>query len=995
MTRKKKLVLQALGFIFASGVLASLLGAFVIFAVFGRGLPDHGQLASYEPPVVTRVHAGNGALLAEFATQKRVFVPVDAIPQVVIDAFLSAEDKGFYKHFGIDVYGLGRAAITNIANMRSGKRPVGASTITQQVAKNFLLTNELSIKRKIKEAILSIRIEHAFTKDEILELYLNEIYLGLGSYGVAAASLNYFDKSLDGLTLAEAAYLAALPKAPNNYHPTRAYVAAVLRRNWVLGQMAANGYVSEAEAVAASQEPIKTRPRSGGDAADAPFYVEEVRREIARRFGESALYTGGLSIRTALDPRLQAEADRVLVQGLEALDKRQGWRGAVASLDVAAMNDEFLIALLTPWQKRLISERYTAVVTEIAPRRARIKVLEITPQVSRILNGTIPFELADWAYPPRLANGTRPNPITRLDQTLKVGDVIVVQRPNTVPDRLARYPSYKPVGDHWALGQLPAVQGGLVALDPHTGRILAMTGGYNPKETEFNRVTQAWRQPGSAFKPFVYLAALDKGYSPVTKLLDAPLVVEQGPGQPKWKPTNYTERFYGPSIMRLGIERSRNLMTARLAVKIGMPIIQDYARRFGIDDDMPAFLSMSLGAGETTLLRLTTAYGMLVNGGRYIEPSMIDRVQDRYGHAIYRHDERVCGHCQLQWEAMEEREAFAMLNTTGEVADEGTGDIISQANAESTRRIGLADLVGYDYEDTQHGANAGFGSGDGGIAFARSRDIQGLENYEGKNYASDFTTHLDIAETSEVYVNDTGYDVEDVGYGAGRSSGAGDFTYSAVGDFAIGFANDLAQGFAGDEIDEDELVVVENVTEGDTRLLPPPLADTRPRITDEASAYQMVSMLDGAVQRGTARSLRSLGFPVAGKTGTSDNNTNGWFVGFTPDLVVGVYVGYDEPRSLGEKELGSTAALPIFKAFIAKAMQNRPKVPFRRPPGVNLYTIDSATGVRARSGSQGTLLEAFKPGQEPSLPGQENQLIGGNEETNTGGGGSVAIPGLY
>ena len=834
--RRKRPFLKFLG-IMASliflGLGAAVGGVLWIFWEYGRNLPQYSQLAEYEPPVVTRIHAGNGALLAEYATEKRVFVPVSEIPQPLIEAFLSAEDKGFYDHFGIDPKALMRAVMTNIANMGTGRRPIGASTITQQVAKNFLLTNEVSIERKIKEAILAIRMERAFSKNQLLELYMNEIYLGFGSYGVAAASLNYFDKALADLTLAEMAYLAALPKAPNNYHPTRKYKAAINRRNWVLGQMVENEFVTREDAASAMQEPIKTRPLSGVDGADAPYFVEEVRRQLVDRYGSDAFYSGGYSVRTTIDPQLQKTADRAIIEGLEALDKRQGWRGPLGHMETL---DESLSAYLSSFGKDMHDGRFPALVTGVTEREARIIVMTSRdPDEPGLVRGVIPFSLADWAYPPRNKDGIRPPPLTKMTNALNRNDVIMVQRPDDVPDRLARMlrqkgsiPDYE--DNVWALGQIPQVQGALMALDPHTGRVLAMTGGYNPAMSEFNRVTQAQRQPGSAFKPFVYLAALDNGFSPTTRILDAPLVIDQGPGMPKWKPANYTRKFYGPSIMRQGIEQSRNLMTARLAMAIGMPTVQEYADRFGIDDDMPPLLSMSLGAGETTLLQMTAAYGMVVNGGSYINPSIIDRVQDRFGATVYRHDQRTCEGC-----------------TIGAISP------------------GLTE--------------------------------------------------------------------------------------------------------------------------------PPALPDARPRVTDKASAYQMVSMLEGVITRGTGRLIGNLGFAIAGKTGTTNDNTNAWFIGFTPDLVVGVYVGFDTPKPLGKRETGSTAAVPIFADFISEAMETRPVIPFRRPEGVNLFTINALSGQRAQAGDKQVIIEAFKPGQRPLDAGSSADVIDvpGSDATTV----AEPLPGLY
>jgi penicillin-binding protein 1A len=808
-------------FFFLLSVLFSLLflvvvavggGLLWVFWTYGKDLPDYHQLAKYEPPVVTRIHAGDGALLAEYANQKRLFVPVEAIPPRLIHAFLSAEDSGFYSHFGIDPQAMLRAAITNAKNYGRGRRPIGASTITQQVTKNFLLTNEVSVERKIKEAILSLRMERAFTKDQILELYLNEIYLGYGSYGVAAAALNYFDKPLNQLSLAEVAYLAALPKAPSNYHPVRKIKAATNRRNWVLRQMVGNGYISDAEAAAAIAQPLEIAAQSGFDAANAPYFTEEVRRALITEYGEDMLYGGGLSVRTTIDPFLQRAARVALQQGLEALDRRQGWRGALATIATDDDVDEALAAE----QAKMLPGHYAALVTEVDKRRARIFV--------NGQNASIPFDLAFWAYPPRDDEGVRPPPLTDLRHAIAEGDIVMVQRPNNTPDLIRD--GYEPAEDEFSLSQRPLVEGAIVALDPHTGRLLAMSGGYDFATSEFNRAVQALRQPGSAFKPFVYLAALDNGYSPTTRILDAPLVVDQGPGKPKWKPANYTKRFYGPSIMRVGIEKSRNLMTARLAMRLGMEEVQTYARKFGLNEDLPLLLSMSLGAGETTLLRLTAAYGMLVNGGKQITPSLIDRIQDRNGVTIYRHDSRPCEGCQ----------------------------------------------------------------------------------------------------------------------------------------FSVGWDNQPI----------------------------PELPDIRAQLTTPASAFQMVSMLEGVVKRGTGRRIAKLELAVAGKTGTTNDNTNGWFIGFTPDLAVGVFVGYDTPRPLGKRETGSTVAVPIFGDFIGHAHADRPVIPFRRPSGVTIIPVHAETGERVLPTHAKAVMEVFKPGQRPG--GDLIDVPGGNPDV---GDGEVTTPGLF
>ena len=794
------------------GFVAATAAVLWVFWAYGKDLPDYHQLAKYEPPVATRIHAGNGALIAEHATEKRVFMPVEAMPPRLIQAFLSAEDKAFYSHFGVDPRALFRAVVTNAMNYGTGRRPIGASTITQQVTKNFLLTNEVSIDRKIKEAILSFRMERAFTKDQILALYLNEIYLGMGSYGVAAAALNYFDKSLDQLTLEEMAYLAALPKAPANYHPIRKTRAATIRRNWVLGEMQQNGFITTDQVRRARAMPLQIARQSGFDSAEAPYFAEEVRREVVSRFGEDMLYAGGLSVRTTLDPELQHAARMALQRGLEALDRRQGWRGALTS---HAGNGD-LDDILAKHQATMLEDHHAAYVTEVTKDQAQIYV--------NGARGRIPFQLAFWAYPPRGEDGVRPQPLNDLRDALAIGDIIMVQPPETTPDLIRD--GFEPQPGDYALSQRPSVEGAIVALDPHTGRLLAMSGGYNYLDSEFNRAVQALRQPGSAFKPFVYLAALDQGYNPTTRILDAPLVVDQGPGKPKWKPANYTRRFYGPSIMRVGIEKSRNLMTARLAMNLGMDEIGDYARKFGLNENLPPLLSMSLGAGETTLLRLTAAYGMLVNGGKKITPSLIDRVQDRYGNTIYRHDGRSCDACQ---------------------------------------------------------------SGDGW----------------------------------------------------------------------------------------DEEI--------------PDLGDTREQLTSTASAFQMVSMLEGVIERGTGRRIKKLNLTLAGKTGTTNDNTNGWFIGFTPDLAVGVFVGYDTPRQLGKRETGSTVAVPIFGDFIAAAQADRPVIPFRRPGGVTIIPVNSETGERVMPGDDKAIYEVFKPGQRPGgalidVPGSTAKSAPEEE---------IVIPGLF
>lgn len=780
------------GFALFCGLLA--VGAVLwVFWEFGRDLPDYTQLADYEPPVTTRVHAGDGSLLAEYAVQRRVFVPVDTIPEMVKNAFLSAEDKNFYAHPGIDVVGVMRAAVANVKNLGTGRRPEGASTITQQVAQNFLLTKEVSIDRKIREAILSFRMERAFSKDEILELYLNEIYLGFGAYGVASAALNYFGKSLDQLTVEEAAFLAALPKAPNNYNPVRNASAAVARRNYVLSRMAEDGVIAPDLAAELRGRPIRVVRTDAASYVTAPYFAEQVRRELVERFGDGALYEGGLSVRTTLDPRLQRIAQDSLRAGLVAYDRRHGWRGPVARLEDAAAWREQLPGVEVPpgageWQ--------LAAVVALDEAGADIGLVDGT-------TGRIPLAAFEWAREWR--EGQRLGPAVKTpDEVLAAGDVILVSPMAEDGDGNA-YPE-----GTFRLEQIPDINGAIVAIDPHTGRVLAMTGGFDFSASEFNRATQAWRQPGSAFKPIVYLAALDSGFTPSTRILDAPFVIDQGPGQGKWKPANYTRTFYGPSPMRLGIEKSRNLMTVRLAQTIGMDRVAEYAERLGVVDRLPRQLSMSIGAGETTLMRMVTAYATIVNGGKEITPTLIDRIQDRNGATTFRHDRRPCPNCRVAaW------------------ADQS----------------------------------------------------------------------------------------------------------------------------------------------------PPVLPDPRERLIDPGTAYQMVNMLKGVIDRGTGRRISELGIPLAGKTGTTNDSLDTWFIGFSPDLAVGVFVGFDEPRSLGRRETGSSIPAPIFKDFMARALRGKPVIPFRVPPDIQLVRVNPDTGLVALPGERSAILEAFKPGTAPRELGS---VIGAN-----------------
>ena len=778
-------------------------GTYVLYH-YGRDLPDYKQLAVYEPPLMTRVHAADGQLMYEYAREHRLFVPLDAMPNAVINGFLSAEDKNFYIHPGIDVFGVARAILTNIRNVGSSRRLVGASTITQQVAKNFLLSNEVTIDRKVKEAILAFRIERAFDKDRILELYLNQIYLGRGSYGVAAAALNYFNKSLDELTLAESAYLAALPKAPNNYHPVHRTEAAITRRNWVLKRLEDDGHITTRQAYLAKAAPLRVHDRDATEFIKADYFTEEVRRRLYDMFGEEALYEGGLSVRTSLDPSLQSAAQEKLQAGLIAYDRRHGWRGPIAHVEPV---ENWLETLANVSRPRGLEAWRLAIVLDVDPEKVRVGVDDG-------LTGSVPMDQMRWARA-WLKGEQLGRRVRHPKDVLKIGDVIAVA---PVPADHVPEGAAKPVGPRvFSLKQIPEVEGAIVAMDPHTGRVLAMVGGYSFRESEFNRATQAWRQPGSAFKPFVYTAALDEGFTPSSLILDEPFVIDQGFGLGKWRPANYTKKFYGPSTLRLGIEKSRNLMTVRLAQYVGMDRIVDYAQRFGVIDNMPSILSMSLGAGETTLMKMSAGYSSLVNGGMGITPTIIDRIQDRRGRNIYRQDTRPCEGCSAtQWRGQQ----------------------------------------------------------------------------------------------------------------------------------------------------------------------PPNIPDVREAVVDPATAYQMVSILEGVVQRGTGVRIRAVGKPLAGKTGTTNDSMDTWFIGFSPDLTIGVFVGFDNPRSLGEKETGSNVAAPIFRDFAIEALKNKPTVPFRIPPGIRLVRVNARTGLPARRGEKGVILEAFKPGTEPT--GEQSVLDG------SGGGASVA-----
>jgi len=792
-----RLLLRFMGFLFAAGTIVFLVGVAAAAGLiwhYSKDLPDYSQLQDYEPPVMTRVHAADGALLGEYSKERRLYMPIQAVPKLVINAFLAAEDKNFYEHGGIDYMGMGRAAMLYAQNFGSNRRPQGASTITQQVAKNFLLTNEVSFTRKIREALLAMRLERAYSKDKILELYLNEIYLGLGAYGIAAASLVYFDKSVNELTVADAAYLAALPKAPAALHPIRNRDRALERRNYVVDRLLENGWIKSADAEVAKKDPMTVTSRSNAAHIFAgEYFAEEVRRDVFERYGEKKLYEGGLSVRTTLDPKLQVVARKTLTAGLVNYDEAQGWRGAPNKLDISGdwgvkLAEVKALGDISPWKM--------AVVLETSDQSARIGFQPGRELGGAVLKdrqiGLIPLDGVRWAK--AAAGPTRGKTPTAVSQVLAPGDIIYVD-PLLAKDGNA-------IEGQFRLRQLPEVSGALVAMDPWTGRVVAMVGGFSFDQSQFNRATQAYRQPGSSFKPLVYSAAMDNGYTPSTVVVDAPIEIDQGSGS-VWRPENYsTGKYYGPTTMRVALQRSLNTVTVRLAQDVGMPLIGEYAKRFGVNDDLPNYLSFALGAGETTVMRMVTAYSMFANGGRRVKSTLIDRIQDRYGKTIFKHDARECRGC------------------------------------------------------------------------------------------------------------------------------------------------DAPNGW-------------KNQPE-------PQLIDRREQVLDPMTAYQITSMMEGVVQGGTATVMREVGKPIAGKTGTTNDSKDVWFIGFSPDLVVGIYVGFDKPRNLGSKATGGGLAAPIAKDFMKVALADKPAVPFRVPAGIKLIRVDAKTGMRAGPGDGGrTILEAFKPGTAP------------------------------
>ncbi len=798
---------------------ASLIGIVVVafgawFIIVTQNLPSEEQLRNYEPPIMSRVHAGDGKLVAEFATEHRVYVPSEELPKQLVQAFVAAEDGSFFEHSGIDLWGMFRGAILNPL---MGKRQTGGSTITQQVVKNMLVGDERSIERKVREAVLAMRIEGQLSKDQILELYMNEIYLGGPSYGVGAAALNYFGKSLGDLTLAENAMLAGLPQAPGRVNPLLNPEAAIKRRNYVIGRMLEQGYIDKAQAEAAYAEPLKVVNRLNSDEnVAAAYYVEELRKEIlalgeqrkleginSREDASKALLGGGLSIRSTLDSNLQLIAQTALRAGLETYDRRHGWRGPLGVIEVGDDFSESLKAFANNKENReriagAGSDWQLAVVRSVSREAVRLGL-------DGGETGTLHADDVKWAAPfKRTGGGTG----------LKAGDVIFVAAqptPDVTVQLITEYgvPKKRAANAPWRLRQVPAVQGALVAMDPHTGRVLAMVGGYSFEASKFNRAVQAKRHPGSAFKPFVYAAALETPdpetglykWTPSYRVLDTPYV-SCDPNQDKcYRPQNYTEQFYGLTPLRIGVEKSRNAMTVRLASEIGFERVSSIGERMGIYDKLPAYESMSLGAGDTTLMRMAVAYAELVNGGKQVHPVMFDRIQNRYGKTVYRTDQRACSGCSTQWKA---------------------------------------------------------------------------------------------------------------------------------------------------------------------GLTPPVLADERQQVLDPVTAYQIVSILEGAVLRGTATTVRSVGKPIAAKTGTTNDQFDAWTMGFSPDLVAGVWVGFDKPRDMGNGESGGRVAAPIFRDFMLAALKDRPAVTFRVPNGVEHVEVDADTGCQPGPDTRLIITEAFRPGSAPT-----------------------------
>ena len=743
-------------------ILGSLLFLSSIYLLwkFSPTLPSYEKIINYKPSLSSRIYSSDGLLLKSYFKEERIFIPISRIPNTIQQAFISAEDKKFYKHYGIDIIAIFRAFFTNVISYQTNKRVVGASTITQQVVKNLLLTNEVSYERKIKEIILAIRIENILSKSKILELYLNDIYLGFGSYGIGSASLNYFNKSVDQLELHEIAFLAALPKAPNNYNPNKNYENAYSRRNWVIDRMYSNGFIDQKDLRYKNKEIIVNK-RTENYFKKADYYYEEIRKKLYKKYGEKKLYSDGLIIKTSIDTNIQYFSDQSLLNGIIEYDKRQGWRGPLANFskdEYKKKNTE--IKNINPFKNR-----WKPVIIEKI-KDEKLLIAQDFFENNYKLNLKIPEN--NWL----------------INEKFIKGDVVFIEK----------------VKAKNLIRQIPEVNGALVVINPQTGDVLALSGGFSFEVSQFNRATQAKRQPGSAFKPFVYITALERGYTPSTLILDAPYVVDQGKGLPKWKPANYTEEFYGLTTMRTGIEKSRNLMTVRLADKIGMDKITHTAKLFGLDKDLTSQLSMSLGSGLVTLLDITTSYGIIANGGKKIKPKLIQSIYSKDGKKIYNNNKKFCKNCKMK--------------------------------------------------------------------FINKSMIKIPTIKEEKNY-----------------------------------------------------------------------------------------------IIDPKVAYQITSMMEGVIKRGTAKKLKTLQVPIAGKTGTTNDNKDAWFIGYTPNLVIGVYVGHDRPKSLGYKQTGSSVAVPIFKNFAENLEINALKIPFKIPSGISFVKIDPKTGLA--SNSKDSILEPYIIGTEP------------------------------
>ncbi len=759
-------MLKFLNFTLKFVIIFFITSVFFVFSTlwyFSIGLPDYKKLSNYQPPISSRVYSENSKLIAEYAIEKRLFIPYESIPDKVINAFLSAEDKNFFSHPGIDAKGILRAIIKNIKNISQNKRLEGASTITQQVAKNFLLTNEVSIKRKVKEAILAFRIERAYTKERILELYLNQIYLGQGAYGIAAASLEYFEKSIKELNYSQAALLAALPKAPSKYNPYRFPEIAKFRRNLVLTNLEENNYISKNQLKILKDSKLKLKKRKIEIINEANSYTEEVRKIVKNIYGFEKLYSQGLSISTPLNINYQIQALKSLRKGIEDYDRRRGWRGPITN---KYKNKN--------WEKKISQYKLDPTlkwhVAEIVSINEGVVRFNIIDKKKENIKGNLLKQNIKWTTPKKKS----------IQDIHKIGDIIFIKKES----------------NHWYLKQYPKVNGGIVILEPFSGDVLALVGGFNFKTSEFNRVTQAKRQPGSAFKPIVYAAALENGFAPNSIVLDAPFVESQGVGLKNWKPENYGKKFYGPSTFRKGIEYSRNLMTVRIAKILGLEEILSLSKKLNIYDEIPELLSVSLGAAETTLMNLTSAYAPFVNGGKKIEPKLISRIQDRRGKTIFLEKKRKCIGC-------------------------------------------------------------------------------------------------------DKFINN----------------------------------------------DKIEIPKIENTNE---------------RVMSAETAYQMNSILQGVVKRGTAKKLRSLKVPLAGKTGTTNDNFDAWFIGFSSNLVIGVYIGYDNPKTLGKFETGSKAALPIFKDFVEKTLFKEDFDEFQIPENIYLTSLNYDTGVKSALGDKNSIIEALK-----------------------------------